>query len=121
MAVDTAWFTSRAMLMPFERMRVGMSSESASQTQTPGPTAKQAMKRKMKVAVSQPFVGVGSGVNTALSITSGAVRAASRSAKGLEKKAITRLAGTQGSRVIVMGFAAGSSERTELVAARKSP
>ena len=31
--------------MPLERIRVGISSESASQTQTPGPTAKKAMKQ----------------------------------------------------------------------------
>ena len=32
---------SNAMLMPLERMRVGMSSESASQTQTPGPNGEK--------------------------------------------------------------------------------
>ena len=33
--------------MPLDRMRVGMSSDSASQTHTPGPTAKNDMVREM--------------------------------------------------------------------------
>ncbi len=45
MVVETAWLMSKAMLMPFERMRVGINSERASQTHTPGPTAKKAMKQ----------------------------------------------------------------------------
>ena len=36
---ETSWLMTSATLMPLERMRVGMSSESASQTQTPGPMA----------------------------------------------------------------------------------
>ena len=44
MIVETPWLMSRAMLMPLERIRVGISSDRASQTHTPGPTAKKAMK-----------------------------------------------------------------------------
>ena len=102
-------------------MRVGMSSDSASQTQTPGPTAKNAMKAKMKIAVSQPLPELGTGVMSAFSILSGAVRAASRSANGFEKKAMVLFAGTQPARLISTGFAAVSSERDTVVAARKSP
>src|SRR5471030_199408 len=97
--VDTAWFTRRAMLIPFERMRVGISSERASHTQTPGPAAKKAMKQKVKAAVSQPICSLGIGVTSAFSILRGAVRAASRFANGFEKKATTLLEGTQLSRV----------------------
>src|SRR5258708_28959629 len=80
---------SSAMLMQLERMRVGMSSESASQTHTPGPTAKNDMKIKRQIAVSQPFCSSGTGVMSAFSIFNGAVRAASRLANGFEKKATT--------------------------------
>src|SRR5882757_9248134 len=109
------------MLMPFERIRVGMSSDNASHTQTPGPTAKNAMNAKMKTAVSQPFDSLGTGVMSAFSILSGAVRAASRSAKGFEKNATTLFTGRQPSRLISIGLAARSSERATVVAARKSP
>ena len=61
MVVETAWLMSSAMLMPLERMRVGMSSESASQTQTPGPTAKNAMKRKQANGREPAVVFVGHG------------------------------------------------------------
>jgi hypothetical protein len=64
---------------------------------------------------------LGKGVISALSILSGACRAASRLPKGFEKNATTLLAGTQLSRVISIGVAAVSSERAALVAARKSP
>ena len=37
--VETSWLITSAMLIPLERMRVGISSESASQTHTPGPDA----------------------------------------------------------------------------------
>ena len=73
MVVETAWLMSSAMLMPLERMRVGMSSDSASQTQTPGPTAKNAMKAKVQMAVSQPFCSDGTVLMSAFSIFSGAV------------------------------------------------
>src|SRR5882672_11470672 len=109
------------MLMPLERMRVGISSDSASQTQTPGPMAKNAMKTNRQVAVSQPLCAEGTGVTSAFSIFSGAVRAAFRSANGFEKKATTLFGGRQPSRFISTGFAARSSERATLVAARKSP
>jgi len=33
----TSWLITSAMLIPFDRMRVGINSESASHTQTPGP------------------------------------------------------------------------------------
>src|SRR5208282_4725584 len=116
MVVETAWLISRATLMPLERMRVGISSDSASQTQTPGPTAKKAMKQKMKMAVSQPLPVLGTGVMSALSILSGADLAASRLAKGFLKKESTALDGRQLSRVI-SSLANGSSDRTTLVAA----
>src|SRR5262249_19523653 len=102
-------------------MRVGMSSESASHTHTPGPTAKHAMNAKMKIAVSQPFDSLGTGAMRAFSILSGAVFAASRSANGFEKNATTLFGGRQLSRVILTGFAVASSERATDVAARKSP
>src|SRR6185312_6210125 len=104
------------MLMPLERMRVGMSSDSASQTQTPGPTAKNDIKTKRQIAVSHPFRSSGTGVMSAFSIFNGATRAASRSANGFEKKATTLFAGTQLLRVISTGFAVGSSERMAVVA-----
>src|SRR5450631_4490150 len=107
MVVETAWLMSSAMLMPFERIRVGISSESASQTHTPGPTAKNAMKQKMPAAVSQPLRVDGTGVIRAFSIRSGAVRARSRSANGLLKNATTLFGGTQLSRVSASGVAAG--------------
>ena len=37
--VETSWLITSAMLIPFDRMRVGINSESASHTQTPGPSA----------------------------------------------------------------------------------
>ena len=49
--------------MPLERMRVGINSDSASQTHTPGPMAKNAMKQNVNPAVSQPFCVLGTGVN----------------------------------------------------------
>src|SRR6266700_7471990 len=119
--VETAWFRTSAMLIPLERMRVGINSESANQTHTPGPIAKNAMNTKSVMATSQPLRGVGTGVMSALSILSGAMRAASRLPKGFEKNATTLLAGTQLSRVISIGLAARSSERTTWLAALKSP
>src|SRR5215469_8527909 len=116
MVVETAWLMSSAMLMPLERMRVGINSESASHTQTPGPTAKRAMKAKRQAAVSQPLCAEGTGVMSAFSIFSGAERAASRAAKGLEKKATTLLGGRQFSRVSSTGLAPKSSERTTRLA-----
>src|SRR5208283_644808 len=121
MVVETAWLISRAMLMPLERIRVGINSESASHTHTPGPIAKNIMNTKSVMATSIPLCGLGSGVISALSILSGAWRAASRLPKGFEKNATTLLAGTQLARVISIGVAAESSERAALVAARKSP
>src|ERR1035437_5461532 len=100
MAVETAWLTSSAMLMPLERMRVGINSDSASQTQTPGPTAKKAMKMNRNAAVSQPLFSLGMGVMSAFSIFSGAFFAASRLAKGFLKNESTLLEGRQLSRVI---------------------
>src|SRR5438874_5445425 len=100
MVVDTLWLTRRAMLMPLERMRVGINSDNASQTQTPGPTAKKAMKPKRQMAVSQPLRASGTGVINACSIFNGAVRAASRLANGFEKKEMTLFAGNTLSRAI---------------------
>ncbi len=42
-------------------MRFGISSESASHTHTPGPTANDAMKIAKNAVTSQPFVALGSG------------------------------------------------------------
>ncbi len=55
MVVETAWLSTSAMLMPLERMRVGINSDSASHTHTPGPTAKNAMKTKSVIATIQPL------------------------------------------------------------------
>ena len=105
------------MLMPLERMRVGINSDRASHTHTPGPTAKNAMKQKMQQAVSQPLRVLGTGAIRAFSIFSGAVRRAGRSANGFLKKASTLLAGRPLSRVISTGFSVLSSQRTTFVAA----
>ena len=43
-----------AMPMPVERMRVGMSSVSASQTHTPGPSAKKAMNTHRRIVAHLP-------------------------------------------------------------------
>jgi hypothetical protein len=56
MEVETNWLISRAMLMPLERMRLGISSDSASHTHTPGPTAKLATNRHMASATCQPWL-----------------------------------------------------------------
>ena len=106
--------------MPFDRIRVGISSESASQTHTPGPTAKKPMKTKIKIAVSQPLPDDGIGVSRAFSIVSGAVVAACRFAKGFLKNASTALEGTQ-LPLSIFRTAPRSVERTTGVAARKSP
>ena len=47
--------------MPIERMRVGISSVRASQTQTPGPVANDAKKRVMQATISVPTPGLGIG------------------------------------------------------------
>src|SRR5579872_5842660 len=108
--VETAWLSTSAMLMPLERMRVGISSESASHTQTPGVTA-----------TSHPLLEEGIGVMSAFSIFSGAVCAVLRSPNGFEKNAFTLFCGTVSLRVISIGLTAASSERTAWLAARKSP
>jgi len=51
--------------MPMERMRVGISSERASQTTTPGPMEKLATKRARQRVMSQPACGVGCGARKA--------------------------------------------------------
>src|SRR5579885_1259967 len=109
------------MLIPLERIRVGINSESASQTHTPGPIAKNAIKMYNSIATSHPLLVSGTGLIKAFSIFSGAVRAASMFANGFLVKASMRLAGTQLARVIVTAEPDGSSERTTLVAAVKSP
>src|SRR5258707_13500055 len=95
MVVETAWLISRAMLIPFDRIRVGINSESASHTHTPGPMAKNAMKTNRVMATHQPLCVLGTGVISAFSILRGAWRAASRLPTGFEKKATTRFAGTR--------------------------
>src|SRR5579864_1333575 len=119
--VDTAWLSTNAMLIPLDLIRVGINSESANHTHTPGPIAKNAMNTNSVIATIQPVRGSGTGLISALSIVRGALRAASRLPNGLEKKATTLLGGTQLSLVISIGFAAASSERTTWLAARKSP
>src|SRR5579864_2405213 len=115
--VDTAWLSTSAMLIPLDRMRVGINSDSASHTHTPGPMAKNAMNTNSVMATIQPLRGSGTGVIRAFSIFKGAWREASRLPNGLEKNATTLFGGTQLSRVISMGFAAGSSDRTTWLAA----
>ena len=46
-----------AMPMPVERMRVGISSVRASQTQTPGPIAKKAMNPQSNSVTHLPVSG----------------------------------------------------------------
>ena len=60
--------------MPTARMRVGISSESMSQTTTPGPTAKDAMKRPSRVVTSHPVIADGVGPKRALWMMSGLPR-----------------------------------------------
>src|SRR6267142_692356 len=107
--VETAWLMTSAMLIPLERMRVGINSESASHTHTPGPIAKNAMKTNSVMATIHPLWVLGTGLINALSIRSCAWRDASRLLNGLEKNATTLFAGRQLSRVISIGFAAVSS------------
>src|SRR5579859_3154049 len=108
------------MLIPLERMRVGISSERASHTQTPGPTAKKAMKRYSVMATSQPFFWLGTGVTSAASILRGAVFAPSRLAEGDSKNAAT-LPGGRLLRSMLIAFAATSLEMAALLARWKSP
>src|SRR5262249_14970309 len=116
MVVDTAWLIRSAMLMPLERMRVGISSDSASQTHTPGPMAKNAINANSDAATSQPLRAAGTGVMSAFSIFNGASCAAATFANGFEKNATTLLLGTQLPRLISTGLAVASSERTTEVA-----
>src|ERR1039458_6963051 len=109
MVVETAWLINRAMLMPLERIRVGINSESASHTHTPGPIAKNAMKTKRLIATSQPLCAVATGVISALSIFSEALRDASRSLNGFEKNATTLLAQSRRSHAVRMEFAGYSA------------
>src|SRR5215469_14410362 len=96
--VETAWLSTNAMLIPFERMRVGINSDSASHTTTPGPIAKKAINTNKVRATVQPLLACGTGVISAFSIFSGATRDLSRLPNGLEKNALTLLPGTQPSR-----------------------
>ncbi|KAG1096559.1 hypothetical protein G6F40_012236 [Rhizopus arrhizus] len=82
MVVDTNWLISSAMLMPLERMRLGISSDSASHTQTPGPTAKNATNTRMQAATAQPCAGGGTGPMRACSMRNGACAALAGSAPG---------------------------------------
>src|SRR5262245_6059201 len=100
------------MLIPFDRMRVGINSERASHTHTPGPRAKNAINTNKAIATVHPLRSDGTGVINAFSIRKGAVRAALRSPNGFEKNATILFAGTQLSRLTSMGFAAESSDRT---------
>jgi hypothetical protein len=79
------------------------------------------MNTYRQIATSQPFRVSGTGLIKAFSIFSGAVRAAARLANGFLQKASTVLAGTQLSRVILIGAAALSSERATFVSAVNPP
>src|SRR6202140_5969472 len=98
------------MLIPLERIRVGINSESANHTHTPGPIAKNAMKTKRLIATSQPLWAVGTGVISASSILSGALREASRLLNGFEKNATTLLAGKAFLLVLLLGCRAPARE-----------
>ncbi|MNI53615.1 hypothetical protein D3C73_1084610 [compost metagenome] len=82
MVVDTNWLISSAMLMPLERMRLGISSDSASHTHTPGPTAKNATNTRMQAATAQPYAGGGIGPMRACSMRRGACAPLAGSANG---------------------------------------
>src|ERR1017187_2832150 len=111
MVVETAWLMSSATLMPLDRMRVGINSDSASQTQTPGPRAKNAMNAKGQHATSQPFCSDGTMLMSALSIFSGAFFAASKSANGFGKKAAPLFGGRQPARERSTGVGSAPLER----------
>jgi hypothetical protein len=84
--VETAWLISSAMLMPLERMRVGISSESASHTHTPGPMAKNAMNTKRVMATFHPLCWLGTGVISALSILQRSLARGIEIGEGIRKK-----------------------------------
>ena len=114
--VETNWFTSSAMLMPFERMRVGISSDRASHTHTPGPTAKLETNTQMAIATSQPCEDEGTGPRLAFSMRSGASRPAAGSANGFrcslrKNTPITLSACTASSRAMDTWRSTGSSLR----------
>ncbi len=118
MVVETNWLISRAMLMPLERMRVGMSSDSASHTQTPGPTAKNATNTRMQAATAQPWAGDGTGPMLARSIANGACIAMAGSGKGFrcrrrKKAPMTLSACTVCSRCRTTSGTPGASLRIE--------
>src|ERR1039457_4795837 len=89
--VETIWLITSAMLMPLDRMRVGINSESASHTHTPGPSAKNATNAYSPTATCHPWLDSGTWPIRAFSILSGADRALSRSANGSLKNASTLL------------------------------
>lgn len=51
---DTAWFNIIPIAMPFALILVGISSDRASQTHTPGPTAKPATNKKKNIVIIIP-------------------------------------------------------------------
>lgn len=57
----TPLFSTIAMPMPVERMRVGISSVRASQTQTPGPNAKNAMNAHNRSSTHFPVTSPATG------------------------------------------------------------
>ena len=57
--------------MPMERIRVGISSDKASHTTTPGPIENEAMNRHRHSVISHPVSSVGTGPNVARLIVSG--------------------------------------------------
>jgi len=108
------------MLIPLERMRVGISSERASQTHTPGPSAKN------PITETDPEPPASRGSRRAPG-DQGFLDLQRRGLRGLQiaqrifEEGHNLVGGTQLARVISMGRAAGSSERTKLVVEVKSP
>ena len=51
---ETAWFSIIPMAMPFALILVGISSDNANQTHTPGPTAKPATNKKKNNVIITP-------------------------------------------------------------------
>ena len=110
------------MLMPLERMRVGISSESASQTHTPGPMRKKRHENKEANGHQPAVVCAGHGRDQRVfNFQRSGPRRVKIGERVREKG--HDLVGREhsSSRVISTGLAAASSERATCVAARKSP
>jgi len=109
--VETSWLLTRAMLMPLDRMRVGMSSERASQTQTPGPMA---LERDEEIEPERDGPAVACARDLADECFLNAQRRGAcgvQVGKGVLKERSTLLEGMESARSMWMGAAAVSSER----------